>query len=267
MIDEYDLQRFNFSLNETKPVEVILRNHMDIKDHFFDMHYEFELGVLINGRMKRKYLDYQMEIGPGDVWLCDVWEPHGFELLEAPCEVVVFVIDPEYIANNKLLNHNIILPFQSPPKSRPKVALENQTQLIDFAKKAKVIFEKSDNPDWAKLQFFQVLLIVMESWEAPRFKNEFQVKKNIRNALKLVFNQKRLISTKEAASACGMSVSKFRDTFKTLMHSSFSEFALKYRVGGAVKQMKNSNDTQEAVAVHWGFTDASHLHKYIKKFN
>lgn len=267
MIDEYDLQRFNFGLNEAKPVQVILNNHKDINDHYFDMHYEYELGVLINGRMKREYIDYQMEIGPGDVWFCGMWEPHGFELLETPCETVVFVTDPEYIAKNKLLNHNILLPFQAPPKLRPKVTVMNRTQLIDSAQKTKVIFEKSDNPDWAKLQFFQVLLILMESWKVPKFKNDFRVKKNIRNALKLVFDEKRLISTQEAASTCSMSVSKFRSIFKVLMHSSFSEFALKYRVRGAIEQLKNSNETQEAVALHWGFTDASHLHKYIKKFD
>ena len=72
MIDEYDLQRFNFGLNEAKPVHVILNSHKDFNDHYFDMHYEYELGVLINGRMKREYIDYQMEIGPGDVWFCCV---------------------------------------------------------------------------------------------------------------------------------------------------------------------------------------------------
>ncbi len=97
--------------------------------------------------------------------------------------------------------------------------------------------------------------------------DDFRLKKDIRNALKLVFDEKRLISTQEAASTCSMSVSKFRVIFKVLMHSSFSEFALKYRVGGAIEQLKNSNETQEAVALHWGFTDASHLHKYIKKFD
>lgn len=267
MIDEYDLQRFNFSLDDAKPVEVILKNHIDINDHFFDMHYEYELGILINGRMKREYIDYQMEIGPGDVWLCDVWEPHGFKLLETPCEVVVFVIDPEYIAKNKLLNYDVLSPFQSPPKLRPKTTEKNRAQLIDLAQRAKVIFEKSDKPDWAKLQFFQALLVVIESWKVPTFKNDFQLKKNIRNALRLVFDEKRLISTHEAAFACDMSISKFRDLFQILMHSSFSEFALKYRVGGAIEQLKNSNKTQEVVALHWGFTDASHLHKYIKKFN
>ena len=139
--------------------------------------------------------------------------------------------------------------------------------MIDSARKTKMIFQKSNNPDWAKLQFFQILLVLMESWKVPKLKNDFRVRKNIRNALKLIFNEKRLVSTQEAASACRMSVSKFRYIFKILMHSSFSEFALKYRVRGAIDQLKNSNETQEAVALHWGFTDASHLHKYIKKFD
>lgn len=267
MINEYDLQRFNFRLNEAKPVHVILNSHKDFNDHYFDMHYEFELGVVINGRMKRQYIDCQMEIGPGDAWFCGMWEPHGFELLETPCEAVVFVTDPEYIAKNKLLNHNILLPFQAPPKLRPRVIAKNRAQLIDSARKTKMIFQKSNNPDWAKLQFFQILLVLMESWKIPKLKNDFRVRKNITNALKLVFNEKRLVSTQEAASACMMSVSKFRYIFKILMHSSFSEFALKYRVRGAIDQLKNSNETQEAVALHWGFTDASHLHKYIKKFD
>ena len=117
MINEYDLQRFNFRLNEAKPVHVILNSHKDFNDHYFDMHYEFELGVVINGRMKRQYIDCQMEIGPGDAWFCGMWEPHGFELLETPCEAVVFVTDPEYIARNKLLNHNI-LPGTSKAKAK-----------------------------------------------------------------------------------------------------------------------------------------------------
>lgn len=47
------------------------------------------------------------------------------------------------------------------------------------------------------------------------------------------------------------------------MGSTFSDFALQYRVKGASFQLKNSNLTQEAVALNWGFSDASHLHKYL----
>ena len=76
--------------------------------------------------------------------------------------------------------------------------------MIDSAQKTKMIFEKSNNLDWAKLQFFQILLVLMESWEVPKLKNDFRVRKNIINALKLVFDEKRFISTQEAASVCSI---------------------------------------------------------------
>ncbi|MES2733926.1 MAG: hypothetical protein V4714_19415 [Bacteroidota bacterium] len=49
------------------------------------------------------------------------------------------------------------------------------------------------------------------------------------------------------------------------MRISFADFALQYRIRGAVAQLKHSHDTLESVALMWGFTDASHLHTYIGK--
>ncbi|WP_428979726.1 helix-turn-helix domain-containing protein [Flagellimonas halotolerans] len=60
-----------------------------------------------------------------------------------------------------------------------------------------------------------------------------------------------------------MSVTKFTALFKDLMGSTFSEFALQYRVKGASFQLKTSNLTLETVAVNWGYADASHLHEYV----
>ena len=108
---------------------------------------------------------------------------------------------------------------------------------------------------------------MLETWKKPETATNFRLHESIKNALKLVFDKRELISTSEAASVCHMSTTKFRVVFKNLMHCSFSDFALKYRVHSALAQLKNSNETQEATAMHWGFTDASHLHKCIKKFD
>jgi hypothetical protein len=99
----------------------MLNTHQHINDCSFDMHYEFELGMLLSGRIKRKYLDYEMVLGPGEVWLCSMWEPHGFELIETPCELVVFVIDPKYVASSSFLSRNILAPFQTYPPGRPQI--------------------------------------------------------------------------------------------------------------------------------------------------
>ncbi|MFT4536711.1 MAG: AraC-like DNA-binding protein [Saprospiraceae bacterium] len=253
----------HFDLNPSKPIEVIVVNHLDINNHYFDMHYEFEIGVLISGQMKRSYLDCQIDLGPGDVWLCGMWEPHGFELVETPCEVVVFVISPGYLADCDFLNQNLLLPFQAPPLKRPKSHAQNRSELIALAQKTKMVNKKSNGSDWAKLHFFQLFLLLTELWTTPTTAYNFEQQESIQNALQLTFKQKRLIATKEAASACGMSITKFRGLFKAQMKTSFSDFALKYRVLGAQAQLKKTNDTQENVAHQWGFTDASHLHKYI----
>lgn len=259
--NEPDLKRFYFNLSESKPIYIFSNSHRELEDFWFDMHYEFEVGVLLSGKMKRQYLGYEMVLNPGEVWICGMWEPHGFELLETPCNVAICVIDPKYLANNNLLNKDILSPFLVDPVNRPQVSLVNRDRVIQLALK---ILEENDDPDWSKIFFYQLMLILCDHWKIPDGNHRnFELQYNIQQALKLVFDERRLIPTREAASVCKMSVNSFRIAFHDLMGCSFSEYALQYRIHGAIASLKNSNQTQEAIAIDWGFTDASHLHKYI----
>ncbi|MCR9228952.1 MAG: helix-turn-helix domain-containing protein [Flavobacteriaceae bacterium] len=258
-----NLKRFYFELDDDKPIQILLNKHEDGEEGWFDMHYEFELGVVLEGKMKRSYLECDMELGPGEVWFCNMWEPHGFEVLEAPCEVVVFVVDPGYLATTPLFDRDMVPTFMYPPMDRPRAAANLMDEIKGLARKVKQRFSKKYDADWAKLYLFQLLLSLMEDWKVPPQGLSYGSRASIQGALRLVFEEKRLISTKEAALACQMSVTKFTALFKDLMGSTFSDFALQYRVKGASFQLKNSNLTQETVALNWGFSDASHLHKYL----
>lgn len=263
MIKEADLKRFYFELDEETPVQVLLNRHEDVGEGWFDMHYELELGIVAEGRMVREYFGHRTEIGPGEIWLCNMWEPHGFEIVEAPCEVVVFVVDPKYCATSHFLNRDISTAFMAPSDKRPRTLPHLKEQMKDLAKKVRVQFSDDYEPDWSKLYFFQVMLSLMEKWEPESPKTDYSSRTSIQGALRLIFRERRLITTKEAASACNMSVTKFTALFKDLMGSTFSDFALQYRVKGAASELKNSELTQEVVALNWGFTDASHLHKHL----
>ena len=265
MINEAELKRFYFQLDEKRPIQVILNSHDRNDEGWFDMHYELEVGVISKGRMRREYFGYEMEIGPGDVWLCNIWEPHGFEIVEAPCEVSVFVIDPNYLSNSKFLNRKVMDAFTASPAHRPKVSAHRKIKIQELSEKVKQQFSEADDADWSKLYLFELLLHLTEGWEAPKGDLHVQNRDSIHGALKLMFEEKRLISTEEAASVCNLSITNFRHQFKDLMGSTFSDFALQYRVRGAAAQLKNSDLTQEAVALNWGFTDASHLHKYLNR--
>lgn len=268
MINAADLSRPSFDLSPAKPIDLILVRHDDIDNYLFDMHYELELGIVVKGKMKREYSNMTAELGPGDVWFCGMWEPHGFELIQTPCEVIVFVVDPAYLSKSGFLNRNASAPFQVSPQLRPKTSEAVREDVLNQAGIIYKKLEKYDDSDWIKLHFFQFLLQLLDGWSMPITDDQyFDNHQSIQPALRLVFDQKRLISTEEAASACNMSISSFRSTFKNLMNAPFSEFALQYRVRAAMAQLKKTNETQETVAYDWGFTDASHLLKNIGKLD
>ena len=253
MIDKSALDHLNFDLNQAKPIHLMVNRHHDLTGHWFDMHYQFEIGVVTKGKMKRIYLGAETEIGPGEVWFCGMWEPHGFELIESPCEVVVFVIDPNYLHHSKVINKDVLLPFQVAPEFRPSAPQKKHEQIIQVARKAQDLPTEAE-PDWSKLLLFELLLLLLEDWSAPKgCSKDFLLQQSVEAGLRLVFQEKRLVSTEEAAAACHMSAAKFRAAFKKLMNCSFSNFAFEYRLRGAMAQLKNSSKTQESVAITWGF--------------
>jgi len=76
-----------------------------------------------------------------------------------------------------------------------------------------------------------------------------------------VFSGKRPVSVTAAARNCGMGRSAFGTLFSRLMGISFPEFGLRYRLSGAAAQLARTDAPLKAVALDWGFTDASHLHR------
>lgn len=265
MFDENSkIRRYYFNLNANNPVHVVAHYHNDPSDSYFDMHYEVELGIVVKGKMKREYLNHQKIIGPGETWLCSIWEPHGFTIEECPCEVVVFFADPTHLNHGNPFSFDLLRLFMIPPEKRPD---SNQNQvMLELALKAKKKLLNNSKPNWAKLFFYEIILLLNDRYDEEGEMNYyFDDYQSIQPALKMVFEEKRLIKTSEAANKCKLSTSGFRNKFKYLMGSSFSDFALEYRVRGAKYQIKNSNTTQDVIAKEWGFTDASHLHKYLIK--
>ena len=48
--------------------------------------------------MKRYFKDYSFNVSPGQLWLCGMWEPHGWKVTNVPCQAIVFIIFPPLIA-------------------------------------------------------------------------------------------------------------------------------------------------------------------------
>ncbi|MEQ9301020.1 MAG: helix-turn-helix domain-containing protein [Cyclobacteriaceae bacterium] len=264
--DSDQVQHFYYHLDETKPIEVL--NHLhEGKNGWFDMHYEMEMGIVLSGKMKRSYDSTDIELGAGEVWFCNMWEPHGFQITDTPCEVIVFEIFPPLIHHN-LLNYNWLLPFNSSAERRPQVTSHDKNEVLSITSKVKQELARSpkDLVRQQLLMFELIHLVARNSLEKLSIvKSSISSQHRIAPAMELVFKERRFIPLEEAAKVCAMSKNGFSQHFSKLMRTTFSRFALNYRVRGALHDHSHSDKKLEAIATDWGFTDASHLHKYINK--
>ncbi len=118
------LEKPVFNVSESRPISV-LRYHWQTKqDLRYDMHYGLELGILLKSKMRRHFRTTNFDVATGDIWLCGMWEPHGCQITQVPCETVVLIIFPPILTKAQLdPKHNLRLlaPFEATPNIRPQL--------------------------------------------------------------------------------------------------------------------------------------------------
>jgi AraC-like DNA-binding protein len=262
------LNRPVLDLNETKPIRALYKAYEKKGMTLFDIHYGLEIGVITHGKMHRYYRDWETDLGPGDLWLCGMWEPHGFKILDAPCGVMAMIFWPPSLAAMKfkeLPDFDWITPFILPPKLRPKPDPETRKHILAVAHRAIKIFQLGGKYAQARyrLLLMEILLFLCETWKAPTHLNYPAGDSffRINRALQMVFESRRVITAQEAARTCGMCRNTFGKLFRDLMGIGFPDFALRYRLQGAASELQQTTNQVKAVARNWGFTDTSHLHR------
>lgn len=268
-----NLQRPSFRLTEQVPIHATVHVHDRPGElPLFDMHYELELGVVLSGRMRRYYSGVQMDCVAGDAWCCGMWEPHGYEVIEAPCRVLVLVVWPPLIANMhypEVPHLAWMAPFTGPPGQRAGKLPPQRGMLLALAER---MAEVADCADPARLLRLRLLLVEMllalhpqpaQPGDAMLAWRELYPR--VVPALELVFESRALVTNAQAARCCAMSVDQFTRAFQSLMGISFARFALRHRIRGAADELACSDQPLKAVARHWGFSDESHLHRLFVK--
>jgi AraC-like DNA-binding protein len=261
---ELHTDRFDLTLEE--PICALSHKHSRPEATYFDMHYEVELGIVASGKMTRCYRDWQTILKPGDVWLCGIWEPHGFVIAEAPCEVAVLMISPEFLATSGPPSVDWLAPFTAASGDRPRVRREQRQAMLALGRRIMHITEQPTDrqPAWLRVWLFDMLMRLTEEWPgvktATARPNE-EVHQRLLPAVRRVFESRNHISEDDAAAACGMSRNIFCRHFRNLMGISFAQFALRHRLRGAARSIGASSAPLKAIAAEWGFTDVSHLHR------
>lgn len=267
-----EYHRFRFDLTAERPIRLVRDRWTDARASLFDMHYELEIGIVARGGMVRKFgSEWQMEVGPGDVWLTGMWEPHGVEISQAPCEVFVWIFSPDLLARNNHQGFNWLAPFIEPAASRPRLQPKLKKFSLSIVRQLNRIAARDDprQPLWLQTLLNETLLLVCDGWSSTSLREACQGihgYQRIQPSLALAFEKKTFVAEAEAARACGMCRNGFAKLFRSIMGLSFPEFCLRFRLTGAAEQVAHTDLPLKAIAEEWGFVDVSHLHRTIVKY-
>lgn len=242
------------------------------REPVFDMHYAVEVGVVRRGHMRRFYNGLRQDCGPGDVWFCGMLEPHGMQVMRAPCEVFVFVAWPPMLNEIRFPEApalNWMAPFLVPPGRRPRAAAAERREALRLISR---FLAGPDKPEGGRRVLLRLSLLgillpfaLRAGPEAERAGPEPFSPNRIAPVLNLLDGCRERISMDCAARLCGISRDTFAREFHSLMGLSFVQFNLRQRLAGAAGALATGDTPVKAIARDWGFTDSSHLDRLFTR--
>jgi len=234
-----------------------------------DMHQAFELGVLLGGQEERHFEDTVIVLGPGDVWLCAAWEPHGWRALSPGTYELVTQFLPEFVGEEMLDDVSWLSLFAASPDQRPAVrSPETRERLMGIAQDIRQEMQQR-RPGWLaaiRLHILQVLLAISREWRPANNAARQRTMRaaslgKVMPAVRLIYsNPSRRLTVEEAAAACGLSISQFGHAFRHVMGQSYCSFRTRTRLAYAAQLLLTTDWAVERIAEQLGFADASHLH-------
>jgi AraC-like DNA-binding protein len=267
--EKYDGTTANPFDVEAGPFPKEIQNRLDI-------HYAIEIGIVMEGRVRRFCGDHTQDVDPGQIWLCGPWERHSRKTLKRPTNRVVLHVLPQTLAGSSfwpMANVNFITPFMVAPNYRPQTAPEDRDKMIQIGRLLEWVHRHgpAHQKNVFYLLFLEIaLLLAMRSWNPPE-SHQFQRSSSdflkISPAVHLVLDSQKRIAEKQAAGACGLSSKAFKLLFENMMGTTFGRFVLQYRLYRAARKLLESDDLVKQIADQWGFTDISHLNRaFIKQY-
>lgn len=260
------VRRTDLTVSQDRQVFYVLNTQDQPWSTAYEFHYPLEMGIVLRGRMRRVFSRGEVTLGPGEIWFCGMWEPHGYQIVQGPCHRAVLMIYPPMLAEThfeELPGHNWLLPFTVAPPARPRVGPELRPALLSLARRLGQAGRDSEPCRQVRLRLlvWEILLRVTRSWRPPSERSvlppgDFE---RVKLAIDAVFASRRRMNTEEAAKLCGLSRNRFSDMFANVTGITFADFALRFRLSGAARQFACTEDPLKAVAWNWGFTDESHL--------
>ncbi len=118
------VSRLEYGLSPAIPARPDVYFHPEPTPLKLDYHSALELGMVLEGEHERHYEDLVMRAGPGQVWLCAMWEPHGWRGSVPGTRELVIIFIPELLGDERVEGLSWLDVFSRPPAERPQLRTE-----------------------------------------------------------------------------------------------------------------------------------------------
>ncbi len=267
-------QRWDFHLTPATPVYPNSSFYPQEMPLQLDEHEGVEVGIVLTGQQERHFGDLVRAAGPGDVWLCAPWEPHGYRATAPDTRDVCLIFLPEFLGDEKFDGSSWLGLFAVPPAQRPQVnapELRATTLALALAMRREVPMERSGWQTAIRLDLLRLLFALSRDWRpqarpsAPPAIRASNIPR-IMPAVRLMHSRPgRRVTIAEAAAACGLGRAQFCLIFRHTMGLGFGKFCLRARLALVADRLLNTQLPSGAIAEETGFADASHLHRTFVK--
>ena len=241
-------------------------------------HPACEVGMVLQGEERILFEDgHEGVFRRGDVWLCNSWEVHAWQVSDCGVRTVVPHFLPEFLGEADVGCGPWQTLFAASPGSRPRVQDDRTRE--HFCAIGEDLSRESllKRPSWTHLVRLEVLHLLTElarDWQPPptidgRAERGPRVElpelpARLMPAFVLVRStHPHKVSVSQAAKACAMSRSRFEAEFRRAAGVSLGQFCLQMRLKAAAHLLASSDLTVKEVAVRTGFWDDSHLHRFF----
>jgi AraC-like DNA-binding protein len=258
-------------LTPARPLTLSINHHPPRQPAYYDIHMGLELTIAVSGLVKRWVGPHSRVLHPGDVWLSNAFEPHGFQVLKGPADHFCIIFLPYLLAvPTTSAGVDFLAPFCAPPQTRPQPGTAAvKKKFIALAREMASLDPHGPYTREEIMAYVRIILAeLMRGWQRPSRPLRASIPVAITEivpALNLVRAAVARVTMDQAAQACLVGKTQFMKKFKMLMGVNFHEYELKYRLAQVARDLATGGEKLETLALRYGFSDAPHLSKTFKQ--
>lgn len=266
------LVRFPSQLSPAVPVRARCQEHSRWESGIRDAHFDLEFGMVLEGRMRRLWRGVSRDLGPGQVWCCGIWEPHGAELLKCSCRNIILMIQPQLLARTcfeEAPHINWLAPFLGDPAHRPQIPRRRLAEALGLGARIAAVAESPKPPEQIRLRLLLLeILSLLAETGAPEPSRPTMGEDHyalVGRGIEMVLATDRVLRLTDVAHKLGVSAKTYGKHFRRIIGTDYSEFMLTQRLGPAAMRLAGTRDLVKRIALEAGFRQVSHFDRCFRR--